>query len=49
MPTKKEELALRWALKSEEEKNVIRKKNALKVKLHRAGKVNKKRSEMKTD
>ena len=49
MPTNKEELALRWAMKSEEEKNEIRKKNAQKVKLHRAGKVNKKRSEMKPD
>ena len=49
MPTKKEELALKWAMKSEEEKNVIRKKNAQKVKLHRARKGNKKRSEMKSD
>ena len=49
MPTNKEELALRWAMKSEEEKNLIRKKNAQKVKLHRAGKVSKKRSEMKPE
>lgn len=49
MPTNKEELALRWAMKSEAEKNLVRKKNAQKVKVHRAGKVNKKRSEMNLD
>ena len=49
MPTSKEELALRWAMKSEEEKNLVRKKNAKKVKVHRAGKVNKMRSEMNLD
>ena len=49
MPTNKEELALRWAMKSEEEKNIIRKKNAQKVKLHRARKGNKMRSEMNSD
>ena len=32
MPTSKEELALRWATKSEEEKNIVRKKTAERVK-----------------
>ena len=47
MPTKKEELALRWAEKSEEEKNINRKKTAKRVKLYRAEKGVKKRNEMK--
>ena len=46
MPTKKEELALRWANKSPEEKKLIRKKNSEKVKRCTAGKGHKKRSEM---
>ena len=49
MPTKKEVLALRWARKSEEEKELERKKVALKVKLSRARKVGKKRTEMRND
>ena len=52
MPTKKEELALRWANKSTEEKNLIRKKNSEKVKRCNAGHKNaghKKRSEMGAD
>ena len=48
MPTRKEELALRWAEKSEEEKNIVRKKTAARVKLYRARKGVKKRAEMKT-
>ena len=46
MPTNKEVLALRWAQKSEEEKNVVRKKTADRIKLLRAKKGQKKRSEM---
>ena len=46
MPTSKEELALRWATKSEEEKNIVRKKTAERVKKYRAGKSFKKRSDM---
>ena len=46
MPTSKEELALRWAEKSEEEKNIVRKKTAERVRIYRAGKVLKKRNEM---
>ena len=46
MPTKKEELALRWAMKSEEEKDIVRKKTAERVKNYRAGKSAMKRSEM---
>ena len=49
MPTKKEVLALRWAEKSEEEKSLIRKKNAEKVRLCRAKKGIKKRSEMNAE
>lgn len=49
MPTKKEVLALRWAEKSEEEKNLIRKKNAEQVRLCRARKGVKKRSEMNAE
>ena len=33
MPTSKEVLALRWAEKSEEEKNLIRKKNAERIRM----------------
>ena len=49
MPTKKEELDLRWANKSTEEKNLERKKIAEKVKRCRARKNIKKRSEMEAD
>ena len=49
MPTNKEVLALRWAEKSEEEKNLIRKKNADRIRSLRAKKVPKKRSEMSPD
>ena len=46
MPTSKEVLALRWAQKSEEEKNEVRKKTAERIKLLRSKKRPKKRSEM---
>ena len=46
MPTNKEVLALRWAQKSEEEKNEVRKKTAERIKLLRSKKRPKKRSEM---
>ena len=46
MPSSKEVLALRWAQKSDEEKNEVRKKNAERIRLLRAKKGNKKRSEM---
>ena len=49
MPSKKEDLALRWEQKSEEEKNLIRKKNKEKVRLSRAKKPDRKRSEMNSD
>ena len=49
MPTSKEVLALRWAEKSEEEKNLIRMKNAERIRKLRANKVQKKRSEMSPD
>ncbi len=47
MPTKKEELALNWVNKSEEEKQISRNKTAYRVKKHRAGL--KKREEMETE
>ena len=47
MPTRKEVLALRWASKSEEEKNIVRKKTAERIRAYRAGKSTKKRTEMK--
>ena len=46
MPRKKEDLALAWLQKSEEEKKLIRQKNAERMRLTRAKKGIKKRSEM---
>ena len=46
MPSKKEDLALAWLQKSEEEKKLIRQKNAERMRLARAKKGIKKRSEM---
>ena len=46
MPRKKEDLALAWLQKSEEEKKLIRQKNAERMRLARAKKGIKKRSEM---
>ena len=49
MPTNKEVLAQRWNQKTEEEKEQIRKKNAERIRLLRAKKGQKKRSEMNPD
>ena len=49
MPTKKEVLAQRWLQKTEEEKEQYRKKNAERIRLLRAKKGEKKRSEMNPD
>ena len=49
MPTKKEELALRWANKSEEEKQILRKKTAERVKIYRAGLKKRGEKEMEAD
>ena len=46
MPRKKEDLALAWLQKSEEEKTLIRQKNAERMRLARAKNGIKKRSEM---
>ena len=46
MPTHKEVIALRWALKTEEEKKLEREKNAEKVRKFRAKNGRRKRSEM---
>ena len=49
MPTKKEVLALRWANKSEEEKQILRKKTAERVKIYRAGLKKRGEKEMEAD
>ena len=49
MPSRKEDLAIRWANKSEEEKEIERKKNAERIRLYRAKRGEKKRSEMTPD
>lgn len=49
MPSRKEDLAIRWANKSEEEKKIERKKNAERIRLYRAKKGQKKRSDMTPD
>ena len=49
MPTSKDVLALRWANKTEEEKKLVRKKNAERIRKMRAKNGRKKRSDLDTD